>query len=49
MKKKRKRKAKMDIRKHRFVPNMNTSTKIIVDKKRKSRSRRVLNDKRNWD
>lgn len=39
----------MDIRKHRFVPTMRTSTKTFVDKKTKQRSRRFLNDKRNWN
>jgi hypothetical protein len=38
----------MDIRKHRFVPNFSTATKTIVDKKRKQKSRRFLNDKKNW-
>ena len=39
----------MDIRKHRFVPQFSTATRIIVDKKRKAKSRRILNDKRKWD
>jgi hypothetical protein len=38
----------MDIRKHRFVPNFSTATKIIVDKKRKQKARRFLNNKKNW-
>ena len=43
-----KEKGTMDIRKHRFIPNMSTATKVIVDKKRKQKSRRFLNDKKNW-
>lgn len=39
----------MDIRKHRFVANINTSSKVFIDKKRKQKSRRFLNDKRNWN
>ena len=39
----------MDIRKHRFVPQMRTTTRVIVDKKSKARSRRHLNDPRNWE
>ena len=38
----------MDIRKHRFVPHFSTATKIIVDKKRKQKTRSFLNDKKNW-
>lgn len=32
-----------DIRKHRFTTNISTTSKIFVDKKRKSKSRRNLN------
>jgi len=39
----------MDIRKHRFMPNFSTATKVMVNKKQKQKSRRFLNDKRNWD
>lgn len=38
----------MDIRKHRFVPQIKTASRIIIDKKRKQKSRRFLNDQRNW-
>lgn len=34
----------MDIRKHRFQPNMSTSSKVFLDKKRKSQSRRKLKE-----
>ena len=44
-----KEKIKMDIRKHRFVANINTASKVFIDKKRKQKSRRFLNDKRNWN
>ena len=44
-----KEKNKMDIRKHRFVANINTTSKVFIDKKRKQKSRRFLNDKRNWN
>ena len=39
----------MDIRKHRFVPAINTATRIIVDKKRKAKTRRYLNNPKNWE
>ena len=39
----------MDIRKHRFVANINTTSKVFIDKKRQQKSRRFLNDKRNWN
>ena len=39
----------MDIRKHRFTPKISTTSKIFVDKKRKQRERRFLNDKRKWE
>jgi len=32
----------MDIRQHRFVPNMSTASKVFLDKKTKSKSRRKL-------
>ena len=32
-----------DIRKHRFTANISTTSKVFVDKKRKSKSRRKLN------
>lgn len=38
----------MDIRKHRFVPAIKTTTRIIVDKKRKAKTRRYLNNPKNW-
>lgn len=38
----------MDIRKHRFVPSMRMTTRVIVDKRQKQKSRRFLNDSRNW-
>ena len=37
-----------DIRAHRFIPKISTTTKVMVDKKRKQKSRRFLNDKKNW-
>jgi hypothetical protein len=39
----------MDIRKHRFQPKISTTSKIFIDKKRKSKNRRFLNNKKNWD
>jgi len=42
-------KERMDIRKHRFVPTISTTTKVFVDKKRKAMTRKALNDKRKWD
>jgi hypothetical protein len=39
----------MDIRKHRFVPKISTSSKVFIDKKRKMKSRRYLNNKKNWE
>jgi hypothetical protein len=39
----------MDIRKHRFQPKISTTSKVFVDKKRKSKNRRFLNNKKNWD
>lgn len=38
----------MDIRKHRFVPNFSTATRIVVDKKSKQKSRKFLNNPKNW-
>lgn len=38
----------MDIRKHRFRTKISTTSKVFVDKKKKAKSRRVLNDKRKW-
>ena len=32
-----------DIRKHRFTANISTTSKVFIDKKRKSKSRRKLN------
>lgn len=32
----------MDIRKHRFVPNMSTTSKVFIDKKTKSKKRSTL-------
>lgn len=32
----------MNIRQHRFVPNMSTTSKVFLDKKTKSKSRRNL-------
>jgi hypothetical protein len=32
----------MDIRKHRFVPVVSTTSKVFVDKRRKSKTRRNL-------
>lgn len=32
----------MDIRKHRFVPSLSTTTKVFVDKKRKAQTRQAL-------
>ena len=34
----------MDIRRHRFQPNMSMSSKVFLDKKRKSQSRRKLKE-----
>ena len=45
----RERRAQMDIRKHRFIPDFPTATRIEVDKKRKRRSRRFLNNPKNWN
>ena len=42
-------KPNFDITKHRFVANFSTASRIIVDKKRKQKSRRFLNDSRNWN
>ena len=39
----------MDIRKHRFVPNFSTASRVIPSKRTKRMSRRFLNDKRNWN
>jgi len=36
------RKAGTDIRKHRFVPAISTTSKVFTDRKRKSRSRASL-------
>ena len=44
----RNKEKKMDIRKHRFVPNFSTATRVIVDKKRKQKSRKFLNNPKNW-
>jgi len=38
-------KKKVDIRQHRFVPQISTTSKVFVDKKRKSQTRRELNKK----
>ena len=35
----------MDIRKHRFQPQMSTTSKVFVDKKKKANTRRELNKK----
>jgi hypothetical protein len=43
------RNSQMDIRKHRFVAPISTTSKVFVDKKRKQKSRRFLNDKKNWE
>ena len=32
----------MDIRKHRFVPNISTTSKVFIDKKTKSKKRSNL-------
>lgn len=40
--KRKKGKIKMDIRAHRFVPHISTTSKVFVDKKRKSKSRAIL-------
>lgn len=45
----RKERKTMDIRKHRFVPDISTASRVHLDKKRKQKSRRYLNDRRNWD
>jgi hypothetical protein len=39
----------MDIRKHRFQPNISTTSKVFVDKKRKSQKRQKLNNPKNWE
>ena len=44
----RNKEKKMDIRKHRFVPNFSTATRVIVDKKCKQKSRKFLNNPKNW-
>lgn len=44
-KKRQTNKVKSDIRQHRFVPNMSTSSKIFIDKKTKSESRSSLKKK----
>lgn len=41
--------SKVDIRSVRFIPNMSTTSKVFVDKKRKSKNRRVLNNPKNWN
>ena len=41
--------SKMDIRKHRFVPSISTTSKVFIDKKTKSKSRKVLNNPKNWE
>lgn len=38
----------MDIRKHRFIPQIKTTTKVFEDKKRKQKKRKFLNDPKNW-
>jgi hypothetical protein len=40
--KKEERKTKMDIRKHRFIPQIQTFSKVITDKKKKMNSRSNL-------
>lgn len=40
--KKEERKTKMDIRKHRFIPQIQTFSKVITDKKKKLNSRSNL-------
>lgn len=48
MKKKKKThagKVKLDIRQHRFVPDISTSSKVFIDKKTKSKSRSSLKKK----
>lgn len=42
-KRKGKRVVKVDIRNVRFVPSIDTSSKVFMDKKRKSKNRRALN------
>ena len=39
----------MDIRKHRFVSPISTTSKIFIDKKTKQKSRRYLNNTKNWE
>ena len=41
-------KPQFEIKKHRFTPNFPTATRVIVDKKRKQKSRRFLNNEKNW-
>ena len=43
-----KRKVKMDIRKHRFIAPISTTSKVFVDKKTKQKSRKYLNNPNNW-
>lgn len=38
----------LDIRKNRFVPAISMSSKVYLDKRLKQKSRRFLNDPRNW-
>lgn len=40
-----KKRAGPDIRNHRFVPEMDTSSKVFTSKKQKSKTRRELNKK----
>lgn len=42
-KRKGKRVVKVDIRNVRFVPSIDTSSKVFMGKKRKSKNRRALN------
>ena len=41
--------SKVDIRSVRFIPNMSTTSKIFIDKKRKNKNRKVLNNPKNWN
>lgn len=38
-----------DIRKQRFVPAISMTSKVYLDKRSKQKSRRFLNDPKNWE
>lgn len=38
-----------DIRKQRFIPSISMTSKVYLDKRLKQKSRRFLNDPKNWE